>query len=423
MEGRGLIDGRAEYEWRENDIEDRYIYPNLVRAREAGRSLRRSFPKPDSVGHLVQFVRCRDVHIRDLKLYRSPSWTMHLWGCDRVWLDGLDIRTSLMDGVWADGVDPDGCSDLHISNCNIETGDDALVFYSTNTFGPARPCEDITVTNCRLTSSSSAIKFCDGNQNCVRRVAIDNCTITNSNRGIAFMVFDGGYVSDVVISNMSIECTRRDWFWWGEGDPIHFNIKRRCEIDPNGNPAKEPPAGSIRNIMIRNVVARGAGTNSIDGHPNSPLENITIDGFSLVVTNDPTAPYPTAGSAFAVKNARNIKLNNVEVSWEAPASAAWKSALELHGVENITIADFSGRQARDSAADSALVFEQVKNARIRHCAAPAGTGNFIYISGDGCRDLRLFDNDLKNAASAWKADIKEIPESILRSANDRLPEK
>ena len=109
-------------------------------------------------------------------------------------IDGVYIRSSLKDGVWADGIDPDGCKDVRISNCTIETGDDALVFYSMNWFGPALPCENITVTNCRLSSASSAVKFCDGNMNAVRRVTIDNCVITDSNRGLAFMDFDGGEV-------------------------------------------------------------------------------------------------------------------------------------------------------------------------------------------------------------------------------------
>ena len=113
---------------------------------------------------------------------------------------------------------------------------------SSNIYGPALPCENITVTNCRLSSASSALKFCDGNMNCIRHVTVDNTVITDSNRGIAFMVFDGGYVSDVVLSNMTIECRRHDWFWWGNGDPIHFDIKRRSEVD--GTPhANEPPAG------------------------------------------------------------------------------------------------------------------------------------------------------------------------------------
>src|SRR5256885_8661423 len=87
----------------------------------------------------------------------------------------------------------------------------------------------------------------------------------------AFMVFDGGYVSDVVLSNLTIECTRHGWFWWGDGDPIHFNIKRRSEVDGTAR-QNEPPAGSIRNVIIRNVIARGKGTSGINGHPNSWLE-------------------------------------------------------------------------------------------------------------------------------------------------------
>ena len=143
------------------------------------------------------------------------------------------IYTSRADGVWADGIDPDGCKDVHISNCTIDTGDDALVFYSGHIFGPARPCENITVTNCRLSSSSSALKFCDGNYNAIRNVTITNCVITDSNRGIAFMVFDGGLLENVVIwPTVTIECRRNDWFWWGDGDPLHFNLTRRSTIDP-----------------------------------------------------------------------------------------------------------------------------------------------------------------------------------------------
>jgi len=87
LEGRGTLDGRAEYEWRENDIEDSYIYPNLLLMRAAGKPLLRPFPRPDAVGHLVRLVRCKDVQIRDLSFVRSPSWNIHLWGCERVVID------------------------------------------------------------------------------------------------------------------------------------------------------------------------------------------------------------------------------------------------------------------------------------------------------------------------------------------------
>jgi hypothetical protein len=425
LEGRGTVDGRAEYDWRENDLDDRYIHPNLVRQQAAGKSLRRSFPKADAVGHLVQLVRCRDVAIRGLSFVRSPSWTMNLWGCERIVLDGLDIRTSLPDGVWADGIDPDGCKDLHISNCTIETGDDALVFYSTNTFGAARPCEDVTVTNCRLTSSSSAIKFCDGNQNCVRRVAIDNCVITNSNRGIAFMVFDGGYVEDVVISNVTIECTRRDWFWWGEGDPLHFNVKRRNEIDPTLSADSQPPAGSIRNVLIRNVVARGFGTSTIAGHPDRPLENVTIDGLALHLSRDPAAAYETADHAIALKWAKNFQLKNCEVFWDEPVSAAWKSAIDVESVAGLVLEGVRARQGapgETSGGAPAIMLRKVAGATLRGCTALAGTDEFLHLGGGANRGIQLIANDLLLAHLAFGADAAaDLTE--LRWAGDLMRER
>ena len=181
-------------------------------------------------GAAVALYGCENYRV---KFLRSRSWTINPYACKRLVIDGVYIYSSQKEGVWADGIDPDGCQDVRISNSTVETGDDALVFYSADIWGPALPVENVTVTNCRFSSASSAIKFCDGNSKAIRRVNIDNVVITNSNRGIAFMVFDGGIVEDVVISNVTIETRRFDWFWWGDGDPLHFNIKRRSEVDGN----------------------------------------------------------------------------------------------------------------------------------------------------------------------------------------------
>jgi polygalacturonase len=209
IEGRGTIDGQSSYEWRPNDFTDYYIRPNQLLMEATGKPLLRSFPvgmgKEAVYPRLVLLLRCNDVRISGLKFVRSRSWTINPYACKHLTIDGVYIFSDQKMAVWADGIDPDGCQDVHISNSTIETGDDALVFYSSKIWGPDLPTENVTVTNCRLSSSSSAIKFCDGNSNAVRRVAIDNVVITNSNRGLAFMVFDGGVMEDVVISNVTIE--------------------------------------------------------------------------------------------------------------------------------------------------------------------------------------------------------------------------
>jgi hypothetical protein len=246
---------------------------------------------------------------------------------------GVYIYSSQKDGVWADGIDPDGCQDVRISNSTIETGDDALVFYSSDIWGPALPVENVTVTNCRLSSASSAIKFCDGNSKAIRRVNIDNVVITNSNRGIAVMVFDGGIVEDVVLSNLTIETRRFDWFWWGDGDPLHFNIKRRSEVDGTRR-ANEPAAGKIRNVSIQNVIAHGTGASVINGHPTSWLEGVSLSNIKLFVSSDPSAPYEHTATALTVRQARGVRLSGVEIGWEEPFAGTWQSGLSLEQVKD-----------------------------------------------------------------------------------------
>ena len=337
LEGRGTLDGQASYFWRKNDFTDYYILSNQRQMEATGKPLMRPFPtgfgKEQIYPRMLLLLRCTDVRITGLKFLRSRSWTINPYACKRLLIDGVYIYSSQQDGVWADGIDPDGCQDVRIANSTIETGDDALVFYSANIWGPALPVENVTVTNCRLSSSSSAIKFCDGNSNAIRRVNINNVVIANSNRGIAFMVFDGGIVEDVVLSNITIQTRRFDWFWWGDGDPLHFNIKRRSEVDGTPKP-NEPAAGKIRNVIIQNVIAHGAGAAVINGHPDSWLEGIRLDNVKLFVSSDPAAAYEHTATALTVRQAQRLRMSNVEVVWEKPFAPTWTTGLSLDQVKD-----------------------------------------------------------------------------------------
>jgi polygalacturonase len=342
IEGRGAIDGQASYQWRPNDLTDYYIRPNQLLMEATGKPLLRSFPTGFGTEtvypRLVLLLRCQDVRISGLKFLRSRSWTINPYACKHLTIDGVYIFSDQKTAVWADGIDPDGCQDVRISNSTIETGDDALVFYSSKIWGPDFPTENVTVTNCRLSSSSSAIKFCDCNSKAIRRVAIDNVVITNSNRGLAFMVFDGGVVEDVVISNVTIDTRRFDWFWWGDGDPIHFNIKRRSEVD-GAKRENEPPAGIIRNVSIRNVIAHGAGTTAITGHPDSWLDGIHLDNVHLFVSHDPQAQYENTQAALTLRLARNFTMKDVEIRWEKPESATWKAGMQVEDAADVLLED------------------------------------------------------------------------------------
>ena len=358
LEGRGTLDGQSSYEWRPNNFTDYYILQNQRLMEKTGKPLLRPFPhgfgKETIYPRMVLLLRCTDVRITGLKFLRSRSWTINPYACKRLLIDGIYIYSSQKEGVWADGIDPDGCQDVRISNSVVETGDDALVFYSASIWGPALPTEDVTVTNCRFSSASSAIKFCDGNSNAVRRVNIDNVVITNSNRGIAFMVFDGGIVEDVVLSNITIQTRRFDWFWWGDGDPLHFNIKRRSEIDGTKR-ADEPAAGKIRNVLIQNVIAHGTGASVIQGHPASWLEGVRLDNVKLFVSSDPKAPYEHTAEALVVRQARGLRVTNIEIKWENPYSSTWRNGLVLEQVKDAILDHVEVQPAPGSKSQPTLL--------------------------------------------------------------------
>jgi hypothetical protein len=202
--------------------------------------------------------------------------------------------------------------------------------------------------------------------------------ITNSNRGLAFMVYDGGIVEDVVISNVTIETPRFEWFWWGDGDPIHFNIKRRSEVDGTKKP-NEPPAGIIRNVTIQNVIAHGTGASEINGHPDSWLENVTLDNVKLFLSEDAQGAYQHTTSALMLHQARNFTMKNVEVYWEKPFSPKWQHGLTVEDVNGLLLENVS-----IDGAPSAIRMNQVAGVTVRNSRVAS-----IHLDGDRSRGIRI----------------------------------
>jgi hypothetical protein len=180
---------------------------------------------------------------------------------------------------------------------------------------------------------------------------------------------------------------------------LHFNLIKRSQIDPHIDPTKEPPVGAIRNVLIRNVIARGMGPCVLNGHPDSYLENVTLENVRLAVSEDPQIPPPLRKTvnALTVQRARHFRLKDVEIVWEEPASEQWRSALVLEDIQDLTLDGLSARQAGDGSDAPAIVFHRVDDAVVRNCRAPAGTGTFFHFAGEETRHIILSGNDYRRA--------------------------
>ena len=400
LEGRGTVNGQSAYEWKIDDLDDPFVRPAKDLMRSLGKSLLRSFPEGYPTRtiypHLVWMGQSKDIRIIGLSFIYSPTWTMGFYGCERMVIDGVYVYTKPNEAVWADGIDLDGCKDVHIANSSIITGDDCIIFISTNGWGPPLLCENITVTNCRLSASANAIKFSEGNSKGIQHVVIDNCVITDDSSGFSFAVADGGFVNDVMISNLTLNLRRFDWFW-GQGGPMGFTIKRRSEYA--GQPVAKggPFPGSIHNVAIRNLIIHAKGRCHIDGHPDSWIDGLTLENIKLFVGTDPTAPFDWVTNAMQFHWVKNLRLKDIEIHWDEPGLDKWQSAIFMEDAEGVEIEGFNGRQAWVGRDVPAIVLKNVGDAMIRDSKAPEGTATFLKVTGHDSHDISLFGSDLRKA--------------------------
>ena len=217
-----------------------------------------------------------DVHltIQNVTLTGSAFWTTHLVGCEDVLIDGVRILNNLR-MMNCDGIDPDHCKNVRISNCHIETADDCIVFKNTASAMEYGPCQNICVTNCTLVSTSAAIKFGTESEDDFSNIVVSNCNITRTNRAISMQLRDPGNIRNCIFSNLNIETRRFSHHWWGEGEPIAITaVDRKDGVK----------AGTIRNIKFQNINCYGE--NGVFIHGNDPenknisditFENITVE--------------------------------------------------------------------------------------------------------------------------------------------------
>jgi hypothetical protein len=308
---------------------------------------------------------------------------------------------------------------VHIANSSITTGDDCIIFISTNNWGPALLCENITVTNCRLSASANAIKFSEGNAKGIQHVVIDNCVITDDSSGFSFAAADGGFVDDVVISNLTLNLKRFDWFW-GQGSFMGMGLRGRSEYGGKPVSKDNPAPGSIHNVMIRNVIVHSKGPAHVEGHPNSWIDGLTLENIKFFVGTDPAAPFDWTTNAMRFHWVKNLKLKDIEIHWDQPEVDKWQSAISIEDAEGVEINGFNGRQAWVGRDVPAIVLKNASDVMIRDSKAPEGTATFLKVTGHDSHDISLFGNDLRKAKVPIQLDT-DVDKSAVQTLDNFMP--
>ena len=211
--------------------------------------------------------------IRDIRIQGSAFWTLHMVGCEDVLVDGVRILNNLRMAN-CDGIDPDHCRNVRITNCHVECGDDAIVLKNTADHMQYGPTENVLIANCTLVSTSAGIKFGTEGEDDFRNVCVTNCSISRSNRGISLQIRDCGNVENVMFSNITIETRRFSYQWWGRAEAISLTASDR-------KPGVK--AGKIQNVTFRDIRCRGENGTFLMGSSDNWIEDVVFENVSVAL--------------------------------------------------------------------------------------------------------------------------------------------
>ncbi|WP_236335584.1 glycoside hydrolase family 28 protein [Paenibacillus auburnensis] len=295
------------------------------------------YPRPTLIG----LNNCRRVTIKDVTLLNSPSWTVNPIQCSNVTIDNISILNPA-DSPNTDGINPESCSGVRISNCNIDVGDDCIAIKAgTEDTAERIPCENISIMNCTMIHGHGAVVLGSEMSGDIRNVTISNCVFKETDRGIRMKSRRGrgGIIEDIRVSNIVMD---------GVICPFTINLyyfcgpkgKEKYVWDKNPYPVTvETPA--VRRIHFANITARNVhaaagflyglaeqyvseisftsvdismAQNAVPGHPDmmTGIDNMNNRGFFLGNVRDVQFHQVTVenheGPAFYVENGENVQV-------------------------------------------------------------------------------------------------------------------
>lgn len=308
VEGGGVIDGCGGSWWS---------------AHKAGNL---DYPRPK----LISFHNCTRVRIRNVKLTRSPSWTVNPILCDDVTVDGVTI-VNPADSPNTDGIDPDSCCNVRISNCHIDVGDDCIAIKSGTEATPLRsPTRNVIISNCTMIHGHGGVVLGSEMSGGISRVVIDNCVFEGTDRGIRMKSRRGrgGTVEDVRVNNIVMDgviCpfTANLYYYCGPGG------KEKFVWDKSPHPVNETTP-IFRHLYFSNITARNvrATAGFFYGLAEMPVEDVTFSDVSVSMQPDaaPGVPdmmadlEPMKRRGFFCANVRNFSFCHFTVcGHEGPA--------------------------------------------------------------------------------------------------------
>src|SRR3954471_1073769 len=339
---------------------------------DGGRNLITGNPKSGEADKILSITRCDGLTLSGIKLRRGGHFAALINGCKNVVSDHLTIDTASD----RDGWNIISTTNVTITNINVASNDDALVFKSDWALGATLPSGHVTVTHAQLSAKCcNALMF--GSETCgdFTDYQLSDIHITGAGKsGLGIVSMDGANISDVHYHDVTMP---------GVHSPIMEKIgtRKRC--------GGSPGVGHISNITYDNVTGTGvantaysptlwgeSGGNHIQGVAFHHV-NLTVPGgngtmSTGVPTNNATDYNPNSigtrpAFGFYVHNADNIHFTDSSVRFGSNDN---RPAIIVNTGSEITFDGLTAQRGSGSPAD--LVFQSVSGYCVSNSANTSG---------------------------------------------------
>ena len=296
-----------------------------------------NFPGKETIGEIVnrpfgiRMITCKNIVLQNIFLHNSAAWMQSYLYCENLIFDGIKVINQANHNN--DGLDPDGCTNVIVRNCYINSEDDAMCLKGAS----GMPSKNILIENSTFLSSCNALKIGTDTQGDFLNIIARNLILGgipedmpapkghDASTGITLATVDGGNVQDILITNVVIDKSRC---------PIFIRIGNRLRKMPN---AEIKSVGYLKKVIIENIKGENNYKQGslISGIKDHPITDVIIKNYkikmegggdsSLIVQEVPEKEggYPDAQSflknglpsmGFFVRYAENINIINAKLT-------------------------------------------------------------------------------------------------------------